>query len=166
VVSATVETEEHEESIRFLSGAFHRAQTRRSTIEKEAFAIYWTVGRLDDLLGGIAFTIRTHHRNLLYLNNNGLRKVLQWKLDIQHYNAIIEHVPGALNVPTDVFSRLVVEDAPTTLSHIMVLTCSMEQRQIIQGHHEWMCARGANIRTTHTATSSRNDSKILAATKA
>jgi hypothetical protein len=71
VVSATAETEEHEEPIRFLSGAFHRAQTRRSTIEKEAFAIYWTLGRLADLLGGMAFTLRTDHRNLLYLNNNG-----------------------------------------------------------------------------------------------
>ena len=32
---------EHEELVRFLSGAFHGAQTRWSTIEKEAFAIYW-----------------------------------------------------------------------------------------------------------------------------
>ena len=31
---------EHEEIIRFLSGSFHGAQRRRSTIEKDAFAIY------------------------------------------------------------------------------------------------------------------------------
>ena len=39
---------------------------------------------LDDLLGGIAFTIKTDHRYLLYMNNHGSRKVLQWKIDIQH----------------------------------------------------------------------------------
>ena len=31
---------------------------RWSTIEKEAFSIYWALKKLDDLLGGITFTIR------------------------------------------------------------------------------------------------------------
>ena len=83
-----------EEPIRFLGGTFHGPQTRWSTIEKEAYAIYWALQRLDDLIGGVPFTIRTDHRNLLFMNNHGSCKVLQWKLDIQHYNAIIEHVPG------------------------------------------------------------------------
>ena len=41
------------------------------------------------------------------MNNHGSRKVLQWTLDIQHYDATIEHVPGKANIPADVFSRLV-----------------------------------------------------------
>jgi len=28
--------------------------------------------------------------------------MLQWKLDIQHYDAIVEHVPGIMNIPADV----------------------------------------------------------------
>ena len=71
VVLATAKTEEHEEPIRLLSRSFNGAQTRWSTPEKEAFSIYWALGRLDDLLGGIAFIIRTDHRNLLHVNNNG-----------------------------------------------------------------------------------------------
>ena len=71
-----------EQPIRFLSGTFAGAQTRWSTIEKEAYAIYWALKKLDDLLGGIRFTIQTDHRNLFYLNNHGSRKILQWKLDI------------------------------------------------------------------------------------
>ena len=78
----------------FLSASFSGSQTRWSTIEEKAFVIYWTLKKLDDLVGGVRFTIRTDHRNLLYLNNHGSRKVLQWKLDIQHYDAIIEHVLG------------------------------------------------------------------------
>ena len=66
-----------EGTIRFFSGSFSGAQVRWSTIEKEAYAIYWALGKLDDLLVGIAFTIRTDHRNLLYMNNHGSRKVLQ-----------------------------------------------------------------------------------------
>ena len=40
-----------EEPIRFLGGVFHGPQTRWSTIEKEAYAIYWALLRLDDLVG-------------------------------------------------------------------------------------------------------------------
>ena len=54
--------------------------------------------------------IRIDHRNLLYMNNHGSRKVLQWKLDIQHYDAIIKHVPGVMNTPADVFSLLVEKE--------------------------------------------------------
>ena len=55
------------------------------------------------------FTIRTnHHNHLLFMNNHGYRKVLQWKLDIQHYDASIEHVAGKANIPANVFSRLII----------------------------------------------------------
>ena len=50
---------------------------------KKVYAIYWAIQRLDDLIGGVAFTIRMH-RDPLFMNNHGSRKVLQWKLDIQH----------------------------------------------------------------------------------
>ena len=43
----------------------------------------------------------------LLLNNHGYQKVLQWKLDLQHYDTIIEHIPGEENILADVFSRLV-----------------------------------------------------------
>ena len=106
-----------EEPIKFLGGTFH--QTRWSTIEKEAHATYWALLRLDDLIGVIPSTIRMDLRNLLFMNNYGLRKVLQWILDVQHYDAIIEHVPGKENIPADVFSlSLVVREQTLPLFHI------------------------------------------------
>ena len=62
------------------------------------------------------------------MNNHGSRKVLQWKLDIQHYNATIEHVPVTLNTPVDAFSRLVEKDPSASIHHIMVLKYSATQR--------------------------------------
>ena len=94
--------------------------------EKEAYAIYWALLRLDDLIGGIPFTIRTDHRNLLFMNQQGSCKVLQWKLDIQHYNAIIEHVPGKANIPADIFSRQIIKAPTLPLFHILTLHCSTE----------------------------------------
>ena len=57
---------------------------------------------------GVLFTIRTDHRNQLFMNNHGSRKVLQWKLDIQHYDGTIEHVAEKDNIPADVFRRLII----------------------------------------------------------
>ena len=58
--------------------------------------------------------------------------VLQWKLDIQHYDAQIEHVPGVMNTPADVFIRLVEKDAIAEVNHVMALTCSLAQRDTDQ----------------------------------
>ena len=80
------------------------------------------------------------------MNNHGYRQDLQWKLDIQHYNATIEHVSGVLNTPAEVFSRL-VEKAHDTMSHIMVLKCSEEQCGLIMKFYEWLFAHSGVDRT-------------------
>jgi len=71
-------------------------------------------------------TLRTDHQNLLFTNNHCSRKVVvfQWKLDIQHYDTTIEHVPGKANIPADMFSRLVVRPTPIEVHHILVLQCT------------------------------------------
>jgi len=72
-----------------------------ATIEKEVYAIYQALLTLDDLVGGVHFTIRTDH-NLLFINNQGSWTLFQWKIDIQHYNATIEHVASkAIRIPVD-----------------------------------------------------------------
>ena len=64
-----------EKPIRFLGGTFQGPQVRWSTIKKEAYAIYWALLKLDDLIGVNHFTMRTDHRNLLFMNDHGSRKV-------------------------------------------------------------------------------------------
>jgi len=103
----------------------------------KSYAIFWALLRSDDLVGGVHFTIRTDHCNLLFMNNHGLRKVLQWKLDIQQYDAIIEHVAGKANIPTDVFSRLIV---PVQLHHVLILQCTLTQRTLIERFHTYLHA--------------------------
>ena len=118
-----------EEPTRFLSGSFSGAQVRWSTIEKEAYAIYWAPGNLDDLLRGIAFIIRIDYRNLPYMNKHGYRKVnANWT-----YSTITQssNILGALNIQADVLSRL-VKKKEATLHHILVLKCSAAQRELIE----------------------------------
>ena len=53
------------------------------------------------------FTLRTNHRNLLYVNTAPNSKVARWKLLIQVYDFDIQYIPGPDNFVADAFSRLV-----------------------------------------------------------
>ena len=79
-----------------------------STPEKEAFAIFYALRKLEYLLRDVQFTIRTDHRNLTFpfLNSEGSAKVKRWKLFIQQYDFDIEFIAGEDNVVADAFSRL------------------------------------------------------------
>ena len=99
-----------ERPIGFFSKALHNAELNWSTFEKEAYAIHQALKKFEYLLRDVKFTIRTDHRNLLYLNLDASRKVLNWKLDIQEYNFDVEHIPGVDNVVADIYSRVTFGD--------------------------------------------------------
>ena len=98
----------------FISKAFTPTQLRWSIPEKEAYAIFYAVRKLDHLLRDIYFVLRTDHKNLVYLNEkDASAKIKRWKLLIQEYNFDIEHIAGTLNIITDVFARLCDNNKPT-----------------------------------------------------
>jgi hypothetical protein len=125
--------------IRFLSKTLAGAQTRWSTIEKEAYAIYYCLTRMEDLLGGVTFTIKTDHKNLLFLNQAGSSKVLNWKLAIQKFDFHIEYIKGSDNRVADTLSRLIeINDESTPVLHTNVVTivkCTDTQRKLIEQYH-------------------------------
>ncbi len=90
----------------FLSKALSGAQLNWSTIEKEAYAIFYTLKTYEYLLRDIKFTLRTDHKNLTYLNLEGSQKVRRWRLFIQEFNFQVEHIAGEDNLVADAFSRL------------------------------------------------------------
>ena len=114
-----------ERPIVFLSKALHGAQLNWSTIEKEAYAVFYTLKTYDYLLRDIPFTLKTDHKNLTYINLESSQKVRRWKLFIQDFNFKMEHVAGADNPVADAFSRLcslsAEEEAPeSTLASIQL----------------------------------------------
>lgn len=109
--------------IGFMSQALHDAQLRWSTFEQEAFAIHEALKKFQYILRDVQFTLRTDHRNLLYLNDSGASdKVLRWKLDIQQFDFLVEHIPGEQNVVADLYSRL----------------CSLRSNNLPNPDREWM----------------------------
>jgi hypothetical protein len=92
--------------IRFISKSLHKSKLNWSTIEKEAFAIFYTVTKYDFLLRVVKFTIETDHKNLTYLKTAQSAKVWRWQLALQEYDFTCIHIAGEANVVADAFSRL------------------------------------------------------------
>jgi transposase InsO family protein len=95
-----------ETPIQFISKTFDETQLKWSTNEKEAYAIIYAIRKLDPLLRDIFFTLKTDHKNLIYICDHASAKVGRWKMDLQEYNFDVEHVPGVENVVADSCSRL------------------------------------------------------------
>ena len=108
----TQQTDEGEEvPVYFISHKLSDTQKRWSTIEKEAYAIFYAVQKLDYLLYGSQFTIKTDHQPLIYLLNSpsNNKNVQNWMLQLAAYNCTIQHIKGTDNTIADMLSR-----APTS----------------------------------------------------
>ena len=90
--------------IMFISKSLNSTQCRWSTPEKEMYAIWYALQKMDHLLRDIKFFIQTDHENLTRNKVTGSPKVLRWKLDIQQFNFSIAHIKGADNIVADQFS--------------------------------------------------------------
>ena len=89
-----------------MSQSLSGAQINWSTFEQEGFAIHQAMKKFEYILRDVKFTLRTDHRNLLYINDKASPKVLRWKIDIQQFNFDVEHIPGPDNIVADLYSRL------------------------------------------------------------
>ncbi len=93
--------------VAFMSRSLNSTERRWATIEKECCAIYESVKQWEYLLGGRFFTIRTDHKNLLYLNDPHISpKVVKWKLALMEFDFRIEYIKGEDNVVADCLSRI------------------------------------------------------------
>jgi transposase InsO family protein/predicted aspartyl protease len=105
----TQESDEGEEKpIYFLSHKLSPTQTRWSTIEKEGFAIYYALQKLDLYLHGSQFVIRTDHKPLKYILDAKMenKKIARWALSVAGYNCKVEYIEGKENHCADLLSRI------------------------------------------------------------
>ncbi len=93
--------------MRFISKALHKSQLNWSTIEKKAFAIFYTVTKFDLLLRDVKFVVETDHKNLTFPKTAQSAKVRRWHLTLQEFDFRYVRIAGEYNVVADVFSTLV-----------------------------------------------------------
>ncbi len=90
----------------FMSHAFSDVQRRWATGEQEAFAIVKALQQWRPLLVWSRFTVKTDHRNLLYMAKSTNAKVRRWYESISDLNFTISHVAGVDNGAADGLSRV------------------------------------------------------------
>ena len=102
-----IDKDGNEKPIAFISKTLTDTQRRWHTPQKEAYAIFYAFKQLDYLIRGVKFTLRTDHKNLIYINDTMTEMVIRWKIAVQDYDFDIEHIPGVDNIVADGLSRLI-----------------------------------------------------------
>ena len=99
--------EGEEKPIYYLSHKLSRSQCKWSTVEKEAYAIHFSLQKLDYCLHNAEFVIKTDHKPLKYLLESPMqnRKIQLWALSMAGYNCKIEYIEGTTNTCADLLSR-------------------------------------------------------------
>ena len=97
------ESDDGEKVIHYLSHKLSDSQKKRTTIQKEGFAIVYTLEKLNHYLQGAKFVIRTDHKPLKYLFSAEMknRKIQMWAIKISAYNCSTEYLEGRKNTHAD-----------------------------------------------------------------
>ena len=90
----------------FVSRKLSATAMNWSTIEQECFAVFYVVMKLRPFLLGRKFVLFTDHRNLIYLQQSTIPKLVRWKLRLLEFDFIVKHIPGRENEVADSLSRM------------------------------------------------------------
>ena len=102
------DSEEGERPIYYLSHRLSETQTRWPVVERECFALIYSLEKLNHYLQGAKFIVKTDHKPLKYLLTSEMKNriFLMWALKIGAYDCKIEYLDGRKNTRADMLSRL------------------------------------------------------------
>jgi RNase H-like domain found in reverse transcriptase len=103
--------------VAFVSKSLTTVKLKWAVIQKEAFAIYYCCIFLKTLLRDRVFTIRTDHKNLLFIHENSNPMIVRWFMALSQYSYEIEFISGIDNGIADSMSRL-CRNNMTELPHV------------------------------------------------
>jgi len=94
--------------IAYASQKLNKTQQSWSTIEREAYAIVWSLKKFETLVFGSEVHIFTDHNPLPYLTKCAPQspRLQRWVFSLQRFNIVLKHCPGAKMPHADALSRL------------------------------------------------------------
>jgi hypothetical protein len=97
-----------EHPIAYSSAKLTPTQCAWSTVEKEAYAVMWSLQKHRDTIFGAHVTIFVDHNPLTYLTETAPKsaKLTRWLLAIQEFNVTVKYKKGTTNKVADCLSRL------------------------------------------------------------
>ena len=75
-----------DQPVAFISRSLHKSQLRWSVIQKEAYGIFYSCMYLQSLLRDRFFTIRTDHRNLLFITVASNPMIVRWYMALSEFS--------------------------------------------------------------------------------
>lgn len=123
--------------ILFASQKFSPQARKWTTIEQEAYGIYYGVKQCSYYLRCKDFVLETDHANLQWMEASEVPKVIRWRIYLQSFHFSLRHIPGKQNIVADWLSRSFSEeslsallaDDPTLLSCLCLLMHSIDSEQ-------------------------------------
>ena len=96
-----------EKPIYFLSKKLSPTQQNWPIIEKEFYAIFYAITKLDFYLHNSKITVFTDHQPLKHVMTSKMqnRKIRNWALSIEGYDIEMNYLSGKLNIISDLLSR-------------------------------------------------------------
>ena len=120
-----------EHPIAFVSKSLSLSQIRWAVIQKEAYAIFYVCMHLKSLLRDRKFTLRTDHRNLLYITENSNPMIVRWYMALSEYSFNLEFISGEANEVADSMSRLCrnnMTESPREYSAKLILSANIIEK--------------------------------------
>lgn len=104
-----------ERVIQYVSHQLAGSQLEWPTIEKEAYAVVYAIGKLRPYLYGAEFTVHTDHKPLLSLFTKQMKntKIQRWAVLLAEYGAKIKYRKGSNNIRADMLSRIRSQEVST-----------------------------------------------------
>jgi len=102
----TPDSEPQYQPINFASQKFSPQAKNWSTIEQEAYAIFWAVRLCAYYLRCKPFILETDHANLQYMEASLVPKIIRWRVYLQSFTFSLRHIKGKDNAVADWLSRL------------------------------------------------------------
>ena len=115
--------------VRIFCSTFNEGAMKWTTIQKESYAIVKSVMAYESLIDGREVTVKTDHRNLLWMSKIQNPMISRWYEYLFLFNLNVIHIPGDKNVYADALSRLhmnIKSIPPNTISTLSVLDIEHE----------------------------------------
>ncbi|CAB0038053.1 unnamed protein product [Trichogramma brassicae] len=108
----TQEQQDGEHPIVYASRSLTGAERNYSTTEKECLAVLWSIRKFRPYIEGYRFVVITDHSALKWLRNlkDPTGCLVQWALEMQQWDFVIEHRKGALHHLPDALSRVFTDE--------------------------------------------------------
>jgi hypothetical protein len=99
----------------FASRKLTPAETRYPTIEQEALAVIFLLGKARPFITSHVL-IETNHSNLQFMNSSANRRIQHWRLILAEFDITIKYRPGKTNAIADYLSRSTGSDSKSSPS--------------------------------------------------